>query len=389
MKVTRVIHPIGQGAFYSERIECDDRTYNIIYDCGSGNGKKASKLLEREIASYYKKNDVIDVLFISHFDNDHINGINELKRYTSKIKNIIVPLIEQGDFWFYGIENDEFERFYNSLTELANSVYKIKPASEENYNLNFPELIDLSESEEGSFEVQNATKFSLRRSVDWCYIPFNYDKKIRLNILKNELVNYGISEKELNSGWEAIEHHIDYIKKAYKKVVADGANKTSLILYSGGVEGEYDCWQYQGCMCYSPWLYHRSFYRYNKEGCLYFGDNDLNQANILNDLKHKLSSLVERVGTIQAPHHGAINNFNDDIFAINNSVKMFFVSFGNKNIYGHPSSRVVSEILMNGDVLLEITEQRGSAYVQIIKGLCRKPKRICRVGSEQPLSPTL
>ena len=55
---------------------------------------------------------------------------------------------------------------------------------------------------------------------------------------------------------------------------------------------------------------------------MYFGDNDLNQANILNDLKHKLGSLVERVGTIQAPHHGAINNFNDDIFAINNSVKI-------------------------------------------------------------------
>ena len=112
--------------------------------------------------------------------------------------------------------------------------------------------------------------------------------------------------------------HVDNIKKAYKSVVADGANKTSLILYSGGVEGEYRCRQYQGCMCYYPWLYHRSFYRYNKEGCLYFGDNDLNQANILNDLKHKLGSLVERVGTIQVPHHGAINNFNDDIFTINN-----------------------------------------------------------------------
>ena len=131
MKVTRVIHPIGQGAFYSERIECDDRTYNIVYDCGSGNFNKAPKLLEREIASCYKKNDVIDVLFISHFDNDHINGINELRRHISEIKNVIVPLIEQDDFWFYSIENNEFERFYNSLTELANNVYKVRPASED------------------------------------------------------------------------------------------------------------------------------------------------------------------------------------------------------------------------------------------------------------------
>ena len=177
MKVTRVIHPIGQGAFYSERIECDDRTYNIVYDCGSGNRKKTPKRLERQIASYYKKEDVIDILFISHFDNDHINGINELRRHTSEIKNVIVPLIEQEDFWFYSIENNEFERFYNSLTGLANSVYKIKPAGEDDNRLNDIGLIDLLESEKGSFEVHNATKFSLRRSIDWCYIPFNYDKK--------------------------------------------------------------------------------------------------------------------------------------------------------------------------------------------------------------------
>lgn len=368
MKVTRVIHPVGQGAFYTERIEYEDCTYNIVYDCGSGNRKKTPKRLERQIASYYKKEDVIDIFFISHFDNDHINGINELKKHTSMIRSIIVPLIEQDDFWFYSIENNEFERFYNSLTELANSVYKIKPAGEDDkyYRLNDIGLIDLLESEKGSFEVHNATKFSLRRSIDWCYIPFNYDKKIRLNILKNELVKNGISERELTSGWDVIEHHIDNIKKAYKKVVADGANKTSLILYSGGVIGEYECWQYQGSMCYYPWLYHRSFYRYNKEGCLYFGDNDLNQANILNDLKHKLGSLVERVGTIQAPHHGAINNFNDDIFAINNSVKMFFVSFGNKNTYRHPSSGVVAEILKNGNGLFEVTEEMDSAYIQII-----------------------
>ena len=381
MKVTRVIHPIGQGAFYSERIECDDRTYNIVYDCGSGNFNKAPKLLEREIASCYKKNDVIDVLFISHFDNDHINGINELRRHISEIKNVIVPLIEHDDFWFYSIENNEFERFYNSLTELANNVYKVRPASEDDkyYHLNDIGLIDLSESEEGSFEVQNATKFSLRRSIDWCYIPFNYDKKTRLNILKNELVKNGISEKELTSGWDIIDLNISSIKKAYKKVVikkaykkaykkvvTDGANKTSLILYSGGVKGEYECLPYQGCMCYYSRLYPRPFYRYDKEGCLYFGDNDLNQANILNDLKHKLNSLVEHVGTIQVPHHGAIDNFNDDIFAINNSVKMFFVSFGNKNTYRHPSSGVVAEILKNGNGLFEVTEKMDSAYIQII-----------------------
>lgn len=367
MRVTRIIHPVGQGAFYSERIEHEDHAYNIVYDCGSGNIKGTPKLLKREITSYYKKDDVIDILFISHFDNDHINGIKELRGRTSCIRNIVVPLIEQENFWFYSIENHRFQSFYASLTKIANCVYKVKPASEDDkyYRLNDIGLIDLSESEQGSFEVQNATKFSLRRSIDWCYIPFNYDQKIRLNILKNELVKNGISEKELTSGSNVIEHNIDNIKKAYKKIIADGANKTSLILYSGGVRGKYECGQYYNGLHYMYWL-RRRHYWLDREACLYFGDNDLNQTNILCDLKHQLCSLIDRVGTIQIPHHGALNNFNTGLLSVNNDNKIYFASFGTKNIYGHPSTRVIEEILMNENILLEITENRDSAYIQII-----------------------
>ena len=100
MEVTRIIHPIGQGAFYTESIKTNDNLYNVVYDCGSGNHKYAPKRLKQDIASFYNPDDVIDLLFISHFDNDHINGIRELKKRTSNIRNIVVPLIEENDFWY-------------------------------------------------------------------------------------------------------------------------------------------------------------------------------------------------------------------------------------------------------------------------------------------------
>jgi len=31
MEVTRIIHPIGQGAFYTERICSKDQIYNVVY----------------------------------------------------------------------------------------------------------------------------------------------------------------------------------------------------------------------------------------------------------------------------------------------------------------------------------------------------------------------
>ncbi|WP_300790390.1 hypothetical protein [uncultured Bacteroides sp.] len=37
----RIIHPIGQGAFYTEKIESCGKIYIIVYDCGSGMNAKA------------------------------------------------------------------------------------------------------------------------------------------------------------------------------------------------------------------------------------------------------------------------------------------------------------------------------------------------------------
>ena len=62
MKVIRHIHPIGQGAFYTERFVDDDNTTlaNIVYDCGCGTN--ISSQAKKMIATSFSKNDVIDIL---------------------------------------------------------------------------------------------------------------------------------------------------------------------------------------------------------------------------------------------------------------------------------------------------------------------------------------
>lgn len=39
------------------------------------------------------KDEVADVLFISHFDKDHISSIPDLKQSATKIKVIVLPLL--------------------------------------------------------------------------------------------------------------------------------------------------------------------------------------------------------------------------------------------------------------------------------------------------------
>ena len=355
MEVQRVIHPIGQGAFYTETVHVDDNVYNIVYDCGSGTGKNAPTVLKREISSFYNENDVIDILFVSHFDNDHINGISELRKKVSRIKNIVVPLIAPDDVWYYMVENPDFLSFYNRLNQIADNVYRVKHQGEGEESRTI-DLFELRDFHGGDRDVDSGSTFILGPKADWCYITFNYDRKQRLKDLKTYLIANGLSEAVFDQGWSVISQHLDIIKKAYAKIVKDGANKSSLIVYSGGVECEYDMCSYNGGWM-KRWI--------DNEGCLYFGDNDLNQLNLLADLQHRLGSLVDRVGTIQVPHHGALKNFNYSLLGTFRYCEFYFISFGNNNSYGHPSLRVVIDIIRNNKTLAEITQHRDCAYFQL------------------------
>ena len=58
--VQRTFHPVGQGAFYSERFYTSGQSeavYNIVYDCGTSWGSvlKAKKVVTQS----FDKNDVI------------------------------------------------------------------------------------------------------------------------------------------------------------------------------------------------------------------------------------------------------------------------------------------------------------------------------------------
>lgn len=94
IEMRRVFHPVGQGAFYSESFYTGFGTFNMVYDCGS-----MSKGVDNIISKSFDKDngDDIDILFISHFDSDHVNKITLLKESVNKIKKVIMPLIPDED----------------------------------------------------------------------------------------------------------------------------------------------------------------------------------------------------------------------------------------------------------------------------------------------------
>ena len=116
MKLIRTFHPVGQGAFYSERHIIDATEFTVVYDCGSTTFRE--KKLETKIKSTFPKGHTIDILFISHFHSDHINGIEFLKKHCI-IKKVVLPLINNEAKVLLKISN--FLDDNNSNTQLIDN----------------------------------------------------------------------------------------------------------------------------------------------------------------------------------------------------------------------------------------------------------------------------
>lgn len=100
---SRVQHGVGQGSFHSASVEVHEagrcHRFDYVYDCGALSGRGQTKELKRAI----KRMDVdrrpdshdrgvIDLLVLSHYDQDHINGAKDLVAKCN-VRRIVVPYV--------------------------------------------------------------------------------------------------------------------------------------------------------------------------------------------------------------------------------------------------------------------------------------------------------
>ena len=85
--------PVGQGAFYLEQFNSNVDRVNVVYDCGS---LTDVKIVQKAIRSNFSKDEEIEIVFISHVDQDHINGLEYLLKYCN-VKKIVFPYTKIKD----------------------------------------------------------------------------------------------------------------------------------------------------------------------------------------------------------------------------------------------------------------------------------------------------
>ena len=366
MNLIRTFYPVGQGAFYTERHFFNGEEFTVVYDCGSTTLKK--KKFEKKIKSTFTKDHTIDILFISHFHADHINGVEILKEHCD-IKRVVIPLLDPDAKSLVKavnmIDNNYLE------TELIDNpgdfFAGIPVITIGNANIDMEgagidlegDRLTISEINT-STSVSSGTVFSPRKGVEWLFIPFNYKQDERKGEFVDALEKYKLKLTDIDT-IKKIKKHENLIRKAYNDVTGD-LNGNSMALFSGKQADNKDdintCFHHHhqiGCCC--------NYMRCCRSGCLYMGDIDLTQRGIVNDLSGKLKRVFSSIGTLQIPHHGSIHNFEKSI--LRDTIRCAIFSYGTTNTYGHPSDKVISEVIATGNIYPRlVTEEQHSMVTQ-------------------------
>ena len=378
IKIVRTFHPVGQGAFYSERFQIwkpEVETHNIVYDCGVCYMKE--KQAVHVVNQAFAGKDEIDYLFISHLDYDHVSLAYAI---LPRVKNIVLPLVSKEELviamLFYVVsEERDAARFFNEI------IRRLEDNNRRNTVIFVGDIEENLNDWENANVIKSGTDIVPQWDYDWVLIPHNVKYSSRKQKLMDELDKLihekefvkeivGLGLKPFKTAEELLSklNESDFagkvlvmpnLRKAIKSAYASiegGTNENSLLLYSGPKSGV-TRYMLEFCMPNRRWC----DCRISQAACLYTGDSTCDMA----DWKKKYVAVWEHIGTIQLPHHGSVESFDVDTYPVDRQY-IFPVSFGTYNTYGHPSGKVLAYLMMCDCCIQMVTEMANSRYMQSI-----------------------
>lgn len=407
MRVIRTFHTIGQGAFYTEEFqEKDQRIFLTVYDCGSltlqpmnyaTNRSKLGRKITSDLGNVINGRAKVDLLFISHFDMDHINGCKMLDP-----KLVIIPYLTPLQLAYFKASNGTFDiRFYNNISNIFSNakIIKVLPAGIDNIpedrdEERLPPLSDLTFNEEdwpsGNWmsKVGAPSRYMNSGGVikfpnGWEYVMYNpnmlhYITNFVNALDKSHTIDRAKIDKKDNGNY--VIANLDELKKIYKSTGPQ--NNHSLQVYSGGDNRYYHYYSYpvvEGRLSEVVLnLYHQGypiFYiedlineRHWLSGCLYSGDIKVEDF-WLNDYTNILGrNRVTNVGWVQIPHHGSKENDGAKLLNVSDPhIVHAIISAGSHNRYGHPSSQIIQKIQLGKHPFSIVTEDPSTIFMVILE----------------------
>ena len=390
-------HAVGQGLMCSGELSDDDGNslLTYVYDCGSSESNNVD-LLKREVRASIGFRERVDVLYLSHFDEDHVNGVKFLAR-ERKIGTIVVPATSLAErvLRFGGthganassvsdIDAEIIRDPQAGLTEVSPDsdilvVGETSPLSRGN---------DQAEIGEGEVEVSpvdsnGAIHVRTPKSSVWMLKPWTVPEVASSKALFLRELKFK-DEVALEKGVRRLlqsDAGRDAVRKAYESALkkvrkSDVMNFTSLCLYSGPAVLPKATHRARrvptGVFTSSGWQVREERAERSdvgawgvRPGWIGTGDALLKEKKRSSRFELEYSQVADLVGSITLPHHGSKRNFSRTIMFNSPKSMVAVASSGTKNTYGHPSPEVLAAVSSSGGHLVSVNESEDSRFTQV------------------------
>ena len=334
----RTLHPVGQGAFFTEHFFSDNGfKCNVVYDCGSFTGAnrknqlRAPEILKKEISLAFDKGEHIDYLFLSHFDGDHTNGLNELlsKGLLDDRSHVVIPFKYPYLVMLFDDYYPELAHFISDCIQRHIHIVAVDTEEREGLSYINPERISVNRLLDGNplsffvpflIPIEEPTK----KHHIWYYMPFMLPNT---NSYRTEFLRQvaTLKDVDLNDANSVIVHK-EKLKEIYKSIGKKVGHNTkinsnSLLLLSFPPKDIVEE-TYQNTCC--PYIYLNRNPYYEREyiyhipiSCLYTGDVSL-KLDFDQVIKLAKETLLywsdsDEIGIMQIPHHGSANSYPDQL----------------------------------------------------------------------------
>jgi hypothetical protein len=410
---TRFLYPfacvrqeaVGHGGFHTGALGFSTPRFRWIYDCGAW--RKMSALSNRIQAFLARaRADLrapdVDALFLSHFDADHVNGLERLFEgsagCSTEVKMVVAPYLSPREVIATIGRAAEAGRlsadFIRAVADPADyfggkgvqTLVLVRPDGPPPSSSEGPggapvlptpsppdgdrlsialfdpkgKSVDMDPPEKGKIHViiaDPASFFemtSFGRPLDWIFLPHAHEWKLNRERVAEEcrrVLKLDPDDPTFNQALiEKLRTRVG-LKDVKKLYCGLNSNGTSMSLYSGPRTSASGRVVFEKKKGRADWVA-----TVNMPGWLLTGDAPLNRKDAFAQWKGAFDPVARLVGRMMLPHHGAERNFNADLISYA-SAGTPFVTVDHKDYSGfkRPPRKVRTVI---GDRLIAVTENR-------------------------------